>query len=483
MTDGGRNVDPTREPGAPGPKVDAGPPAIRRADAERLAAANLRRWLTPGIGVKRWLLLTFAGLLVLVLGVAHVIRQATRDLEPGGMAGVVLDLVSLQFLPYPLRGIVVGVAGLGLVVFGAYRTIRALTSPFLPTRGGGRLVELIYQRKSLARGPRIVVIGGGTGQSTILRGLKEHTSNLTAIVAVADDGGSSGVLREELGIPPVGDIRRCLAALADEENLVGEVLEHRFAGSPLDAAPEAGGSLGGHAVGNILLAAMTQLEGGDFEEGVRRANRVLAIRGQVLPAAATPLTLHARTRDGAILEGQSLITRTAGIAEAWVSPIEVTACEDALVAIGEADLIVLGPGSLYTSLLPSLLLPAIREAILASSAVRVYVCNVATQDGETRDLDLAGHVEALVKHAGPDIVDVVLANNRPADLASLRPPSEPVRLTWPPALERAPRLVLDDVVDAQAAQRHDPARLAASLIRIHDREGAARRRSSASRTA
>jgi uncharacterized cofD-like protein len=483
MTGGGRNVDPTREPGAPGLTAEAGSRARRRSDAERLAVANLRRWLSPGIGVKRWLLLTFVGLLVLVLGVAHVIRQATRDLEPGGIAGVVLDLVSLQFLPYPLRGLVVGVAGLGLVGFGAYRTIRALTSPFLPTQGRGRLVELIYQRKSLARGPRIVVIGGGTGQSTILRGLKAHTSNLTAIVTVADDGGSSGVLREELGIPPVGDIRRCLAALADEENLVGEVLEHRFAGSPLDAAPEAGGSLGGHAVGNILLAAMTQLEGGDFEEGVRRANRVLAIRGQVLPAAATPLTLHARTHDGSILEGQSLITRTAGIAEAWVSPTEVAACEDALVAIGDADLIVLGPGSLYTSLLPSLLLPAIREAILESSAVRVYVCNVATQDGETRDLDLAGHVEALVKHTGPDIVDVVLANNRPADPASLRAPSEPVRLTWPPALERAPRLVLDDVVDAQAAQRHDPARLAASLIRIHDREGAARRRSSASRTA
>jgi uncharacterized cofD-like protein len=483
MTDGGGRIEPSGGPGAPIRTQDPGPPPIRRADADRLAATNLRRWLTPGIGVKRWLLLTFVGLLVLVLGVAHVIRQATRDLEPGGIAGVILDVVALQFLPYPLRGLVVGVVGLGLLGFGAYRTIRALTSPFLPTQRSGSLVELIYQRKSLARGPRIVVIGGGTGQSTILRGLKEHTSNLTAIVAVADDGGSSGVLREELGIPPVGDIRRCLAALADEENLVGEVLEHRFAGSPLDAAPEAGGALGGHAVGNILLAAMTQLEGGDFEEGVRRANRVLAIRGQVVPAAPTPLTLHARTHDGALVDGQSLITRTAGIAEAWVSPSDVAACEDALIAIGEADLIVLGPGSLYTSLLPSLLLPEIRDAIIASGAVRVYVCNVATQIGETQGLDLAGHVEALVAHTGPDIVDVVLANNRPGDGASLRAPSEPVRLTWPPALTRAPRLVLDDVVDARAAQRHDPARLAASLIRIHDREGTARRRLSISRTA
>ncbi|MEO5940130.1 MAG: gluconeogenesis factor YvcK family protein [Candidatus Limnocylindrales bacterium] len=488
MTDDGR-----RDPAASAPDGDrvggaAGGTArrrdaSRRVDAGRLASANLRRWLTPGIGVKRWLLLAFVGLLILTLGIAHVIRQATRDLEPGGIAGVILDAITLQFLPYPVRGLLVGIVGLVLLGFGALRTIRALTAPFLPTRGGGRLVELIYQRKSLARGPRVVVIGGGTGQSTILRGLKEHTSNLTAIVAVADDGGSSGVLREELGIPPVGDIRRCLAALADAENLVGEVLEHRFAGSPTDAAPECGGALGGHPGGNILLAAMTQLEGGDFEEGIRRANRVLAVRGQVLPAAATPLTLHARTRDGRIVDGQSLITRTTGIARAWVTPESVAACSDALAAIAEADLIVLGPGSLYTSLLPSLLLPEIRDGVAASPALRIYVCNVATQDGETAELDLAGHVEALIAHAGAGIVDVVLANNRPGDPASLRPPSEPVRLRWPPALSGAPRLVLDDVVEDGAAQRHDPDRLAAAVMRILDREGSARRRLAVPRTA
>ncbi len=475
---------PRRAEGSPVAVTERTSGSLRRTDARQLAATTLRRWLTPGIGVKRWLLLTFAGLLILALGVAHVIRQATRDLEAGGIAGAVLDAVTFQFLPYPLRGLIVIVAGLGLIGFGAYRTLGALTAPFRPTHGGGRLVELIYQRKSLARGPRVVVIGGGTGQSTILRGLKEHTSNLTAIVAVADDGGSSGVLREELGIPPVGDIRRCLAALADAENLVGEVLEHRFAGLPtIDAVPGSGGPLGGHPVGNILLAAMTQLEGGDFEEGVRRANRVLAVRGQVIPAAAAPLTLHARTRDGEVVDGQSLITGTRGIERAWVTPANVAACADALTAIAEADLIVLGPGSLYTSLLPSLLLPEIRAAVLASPALRIYVCNVATQDGETSGLDLAGHVEALDAHAGPSIVDVVLANNRPGDRAMLRPPSEPVRLTWPPSLTSPPRLVLDDVVDSRAAQRHDPDRLAAAVIRILEREGAARRRGSASRSA
>jgi uncharacterized cofD-like protein len=443
---------------------------------------NLRRWLTPGIGVKRWLLVTFVGCLVLALGVAHVVRQATRDLDPGGIAGFLLDLITLQFLPYPLRGILVVGLGLALMGYGAYRTIGALTAPFLPSQGSGRLVELIYQRRSLARGPRVVVIGGGTGQSTILRGLKEHTSNLSAIVAVADDGGSSGVLRDTLAIPPVGDIRRCLAALADDETLVGEVLEHRFAGSPNDPTPAAGGPLGGHPVGNILLAAMTQLEGGDFEEAVRLANRVLAVRGQVLPAAAMPLTMHARLHDGTVVDGQSVITKARGIERAWVTPEDVPACADALAAIADAEIIVLGPGSLYTSLLPSLLLPQIREAIASSSALRVFVCNVATQVGETTGMDLAQHVSALVEHAGSDIVDVVLANNRLLP-GAMRPPAEPVRLTWPADVQPLPKLVLDDVVDPSAAQRHDPRLVASAVIRIHEREGSARRRAAVARSA
>jgi uncharacterized cofD-like protein len=184
-----------------------------------------------------------------------------------------------------------------------------------------------------------------------------------------------------------------------------------------------------------------------------------------------------------VVDGQSVITKTTGIEEAWVTPTDVAACEDALAAIADADLIVLGPGSLYTSLLPSLLLPQIREAIAGSSALRVYVCNVATQDGETAELDLAGHVEALVAHAGAGIVDVVLANNRPMDGGTLRPPSAPVRLTWPPAVASAPRLVLDDVVDGTAAQRHDSDRLAAAVMRVLEREGSARRRSAAPRSA
>jgi uncharacterized cofD-like protein len=337
--------------------------------------------------------------------------------------------------------------------------------PFQKSDADQPLVELIYQKRFLARGPRIVAIGGGTGLSILLRGLKEHTSNLTAIVTVADDGGSSGVLRTSLGIPPVGDIRNCIVALADAEPLMSEVLQYRFPDSPGEDAH----GLGGHALGNLLIAAMTAVEGGDFEDGVRQVNRILAVRGRVLPVTATPLTLHARCSDGSIVDGQSLIMRTMGIDRVWLSPTEIRASEDALTAIAEAELIVLGPGSLYTSLLPSLLIPEIRDAILAAEGLRVYVCNVATQDGETAGFDLAAHLEALAAHTAPGLVDVALANNQfgarvPADWSA-----EPVRLRWPPNGIAAPRLVLDDVVDADNAHHHDPVHLAAALIRTLER--------------
>jgi uncharacterized cofD-like protein len=422
---------------------------------------NLRRWLSPGIGVKRWLLVVFAGLLLLSLAFAHFLRQVTHDLVPGGLAGMAIDLLTLQFLPLALRGFAVGTAGALLVAVGTYRAVRALMGPFQREDGNQPLVELIYQKRFLARGPRIVAIGGGTGLSILLRGLKEHTSNLTAIVTVADDGGSSGVLRSGLGIPPVGDIRNCIAALADAEPLMSEVLQYRFPGVPGEDA----GGLAGHALGNLLIAAVTAVEGGDFEDGVRLVNRILAVRGRVLPVTATPLTLHARCVDGSVVDGQSLIVRTSGIERVWLSPDDVRASEDALSAIAEAELIVLGPGSLYTSLLPSLLLPAIRDAVLAADGLRVYVCNVATQDGETAGFDLAAHVEALAAHTAPDLVDVALANNQ---FGARVPPdwsAQPVKLRWPPAGFAAPRLVLDDVVDPDNAHHHDPVRLADALIR------------------
>jgi uncharacterized cofD-like protein len=445
---------------------------------------RFRRWLQPGIGVKRWLLLMFVGLLLLALGVAHVLRQLSVGLEPGSAAQTIVDLVTLQFLPFWLRGAIFGGFGAALFLYGAWRLAQALTDP-LRQDEETPIADVIYQRRFLARGPRIVAIGGGTGLSTLLRGLKEHTSNLTAIVTVADDGGSSGALREELGIPPVGDIRNCIAALADAEPLMSELLGYRFpgghrvAGAPVETEP---GGLGGHAIGNLLIAAMTALEGGDFEEGVRRMNRVLAVRGKVVPASATPINLLAKTRDGATVSGQSTIMQTTGIERVWIEPRNVEAAGDAIAAIADADIVVLGPGSLFTSVLPVLLIPAIRRAVAAAPGIRVYACNVAAQVGETEGFDLADHVEALIAHTQADIVDLVIANDR-FNGEDAPWPADAVQPTWPPAVEPVPHLVTDGVASLRDPHHHDSDRLATAILRAIEREGPAVRRERVARTA
>jgi uncharacterized cofD-like protein len=342
----------------------------------------------------------------------------------------------------------------------------------------------------------VVAIGGGTGLSALLRGLKEHTSNITAVVTAADDGGSSGVLRTELGIPAVGDIRNCIVALADAEPAMGRLLQYRFPGPdpvpasgadpglpPIRGAEALSVGLGGHAVGNLLLAAMVALEDGDFEEGVREMNRVLAVRGRVVPATGTVLNLHARLGDGTEIEGQSRIARCGDLDRVWITPEDARAGDDAVRAIADAEIIVLGPGSLYTSLLPALLVPGIREAIDASGALVVFACNVATQAGETGGYDLADHVEALERHGAGHLPDVVLANNRLDARAPDGWLGEPVRLRWPPAGEAGGglRLGLDDLVDPMNAHRHDPDRLAATIIGIWEREGGHRRRQGTTR--
>lgn len=446
---------------------------IRRRLAE---IVGLRRWFASGVGIKRWLVVAFVGELGLAFGGAFALRQLYRDSSVDGPLQGALFVVTLQFLPYILRGVLLACLGIGIFAFGFYKVLQVLMGPYRSRDDELPLVEVIYQKRFLARGPKIAALGGGHGLSTLLRGLKEHTSNLTAIVTVADDGGSSGKLRDQLGVPAVGDIRNCLVALADAEPLMSELFQYRFPG---EAGPT---SLAGHAIGNLLIAAMTGVEQGDFEEGVRRMNQVLAVRGQVVPSTATPVILNAMRRDGSLVEGQSRIARTTDIERVWLSPDDVRACDDALAAIAEADLIVIGPGSLFTSILPSLLLPDIRAALAASSALRIYVCNVATQTGETEGFDLADHIEALERHTAEGIVDIVLANNRIV-VGGAGGSRESVRLRWPPAGLRPARLVLDDLVDPASSIHHDPERLAAAIIRIAEREGAAHRRGGVARSA
>jgi uncharacterized cofD-like protein len=415
---------------------------------------RLRRWLKPGTGIKRWFLLMFIGLTILATAGALLIRILFRDVLPNTPAGQLFEVVSLNFLPDPLRPILVIGIGIGVFLYGLWRLLGVLLEPFPARREP--LVELVYQKRSLARGPRIVAIGGGTGQSTLLRGLKEVSSNITAVVTVADDGGSSGVLREELGVPPVGDIRNCMAALADAEPTMTKLMQYRF------PTGEAQPGLAGHALGNLLIAAMADITG-DFEEGVRQTNRVLAVRGEVVPVAPEALNLSAELADGSQLTGQSRIGASRGIRRVWLSPARVEASAEAVEAIRAADLIVLGPGSLYTSLLPSLLVPGIRSALEDTHGLRVYVNNVATQVGETEGYTLSEHIAALNAHDVGHLIDVVLANDDTTAKVPDGYHAEPVRIDLP-VDDARPRLELASVVDPDNAHRHDPARLTDALM-------------------
>jgi len=426
---------------------------------------RIRRWLRPGTGISGWLLIVFLGQLLLAVAGAIAIRIAFQNVPSDSLGGQLFDLLSLQFLPGLLRPVVVILIGAGILVYGLRRLMGVLLEPF-PARTEP-LVELVYQKRSLARGPRVVAVGGGTGLSTLLRGLKETTSNITAVVTVADDGGSSGKLRKELGIAPVGDIRSCITALADAEPTMTRLLQYRF---PADEAGEAG--LAGHAFGNLLIAALSDIAG-DFEEGVRLSNHVLAVRGQVVPVAPVPLTLHAELADGQHVDGQSLIMRSRGIRRVWITPAAVEANAEAVEAIRHADLIVLGPGSLYTSLLPSLLVPGMKSALEVATGLRVYVCNVATQPGETEGYTLSEHLAALHAHGVGTLVDVVLANDNQRARQPAAYPAAPVRIDLEPGATR-PRLITADVVDDANAHRHDPQKLAAQLFQLVDERAPAR---------
>lgn len=250
--------------------------------------------------------------------------------------------------------------------------------------------------------PRIVVIGGGTGLSVMLRGLKERPLDITAIVTVADDGGSSGVLRSELQIPPPGDIRNVLIALADVEPLLSQMLQHRFA---------SGTGLAGHSLGNLILAAMKDITG-DFVEGVKALSRVLAVRGRVLPASDHQIVLKAEMSDGTIIVGESNIPKAGGkIKRVFIEPADVFPLEEAVQAIREADAILVGPGSLYTSILPNLLVPRLAETIKEVDAVKIFVCNVMTQPGETDHFTASDHVRAIYDHIGYPMFDYIIVNN------------------------------------------------------------------------
>ena len=418
---------------------------------------RLPRWLYPGMHLKRWLFLLFLGIAILGLGAAIFIRDLYRDNAADEIA-IVYWLTGAWMDP-TIRAAVVATLGITLTLVGMWGLMRSVISPFVAR--GDSVMEVLYTKRYLARGPRIVALGGGTGLSTLLRGIKGYSANITAVVAVADDGGSSGQLRQQLGIVPPGDLRNCIAALADAEPLMTQLMQYRF---------PAGSGLDNHAFGNLFIAAMTAVTG-DFEEAVRESNRVLAVRGQVLPATSVPLNLSARLASGRLLNGQSWITTAdEAIERVFIEPDDVRANGEALERILEAEMIVIGPGSLFSSILPNLLIPDVQDALRAAPGLRVYVCNVATQPGETNEMTASEHLRALFDHVGDDLIDYVIVN-RSTDARHpvgwlARPVEVDVR-----RLEELPVVIVEeDVVDPGNAHRHDPAKLAAALMRLQQED-------------
>jgi len=418
---------------------------------------RLPRWLYPGMHLKRWLLLLLTGIAILGLGAAIFIRDLYRT-NAADEIPIVFWLTGAWLEPQ-VRAALVAALGLVLTGIGMWGLMRSVVSPFVAR--GGSVMEVLYTKRYLARGPRIVAMGGGTGLSTLLRGLKGYSANITAVVAVADDGGSSGRLRQQLGIVPPGDIRNCIAALADAEPLMTQLMQYRF---------PAGSGLDDHAFGNLFIAAMTAVTG-DFEEAVRESNRVLAVRGQVLPVTSVPLNLSAQLASGRHLYGQVGIAQAdEPIERVFIEPGDVRANPEALERILEAEMIVIGPGSLFSSVLPNLLISDVRDALSAATGLKVYVCNVATQAGETANLTASGHLRALFAHVGEDLIDYVILNR---NLDARRPEgwrAQPVEIDVR-RLEELPVVVVEeDVIDPHNAHRHDPAKLAAALMRLQQED-------------
>ncbi|MEX0785386.1 MAG: gluconeogenesis factor YvcK family protein, partial [Dehalococcoidia bacterium] len=365
--------------------------------------------------------------------------------------------LTLQFLPRYARGILFVGASAGLILFAILQLNRSLLSAFMRPGNDESLVNIIYNHRYLRRGAKIVAIGGGTGLSTLLRGLKEHTGNLTAIVTVADDGGSSGKLRRDMGLPPPGDLRNCIAALADVEPLMTRLFQYRF---------DEGSGLEGHSFGNLFIAAMSGVTG-NFEEAVRETSRVLAVRGQILPSTLTNVTLSAVTHEDEAIHGESQITeRGSKIKRVFLNPENAQANPDAIRAILNADMVIVGPGSLYTSVLPNLLVDGIRRAIEMSKAVKVYVCNVATEKGETDEFSVGDHYQALYEHVHDKLFQHVVANN---NITNNGLPeawhSEPVRLDR--SGMNGTSVIAADVISEDNRYHHDTKKLAAVLMGIY----------------
>ena len=414
--------------------------------------------LVPGLSLKRWLALGVFGLGAIALGIVFAL-----ELSLGPRFHSIVGLLSLRESSATVRGgafIAIGVVGAVFAVFGLGRSLSRVRL----RRRDRTLLDSLYVERVLSGGPKVVVIGGGSGLPNLLRGLKYYTSNLTAVVTVADDGGSSGRLRSELGILPPGDIRNCLVALADSEVVMQQLMDYRFSTN---------GQLDGHSFGNMLIAALAGI-GGDFSKGVEIAGELLAIRGRVIPSTSTDIVIVGSTISGQMLLGESRVgTATERLRSIALVPADAPVHPDAAKAIKEADLIILGPGSLFTSIVPNLLVRDLAAALAGASGLKMYICNVAEEPGQTTGYSVLDHLNVVRHYAGDDSVNIVIANDN--GLQDREPPSPsliPARTNWEDDIV----CIWADVIDEEIPTRHDPVKLAATVASTYQKHRGSRRR-------
>jgi len=405
----------------------------------QIKIGRILKWLYPGMGIKRWIVLSVFGLFLVSVG--------SMKLE----ADVYFIVKILDFI--------VIVSGIFILFSGIIKLIRSLINVVFAGRDK-EIFDTLYRRKLLERGPKVVAIGGGSGLSVLLEGLKEYTSNITAIVTVADDGGSSGRLREQFDILPPGDIRNCLVALADAPTLMRELFQFRF--------QDTGNELDGHSFGNLFITVMTKLTG-DFERAIKESSKVLAIRGQVVPSTLNKVSLVAEHKDGSLTHGEANIPKAnKAIKKVYLKPQEASPLPEAIRAIKEADIIVLGPGSLYTSIIPNLLVKEITQAVASSSVVKVYVCNIMTQPGETDGFSACAHVQALVEHSCKDVLNYCVVNigSIPQSLLERyrKDNAYPIVADSRKIRNMGYRVIEDDIVECKEYIRHNSDKLARLII-------------------
>lgn len=416
------------------------------------------KWMYPGMKLKRWLLLFSVGVIAASIGLAIVFNyKYVGVIEETIFRMAYVMTGNYYYTVTTIVGMSIIIGGLVVMTLATRQIIRSVISVIIP-EGADRLIEIIFEKRKLTRGPAVAVVGGGTGLSVLLRGIKSITSNITAIVTVADDGGSSGRLREDLGIIPPGDLRNCLVALADTEPLMEKLFQHRFGGA---------GNLAGHSFGNLFIAAMTEVLG-DVEKALKESSKVLAVRGQVLPASTQTVRLVAEMKDGTYVEGESQIPLARkAINRVFLKPENAEPVKSVLEAINDADAVILGPGSLYTSVLPNLLVHGVAEALRNTQAVKIYICNVMTQPGETDGYTASQHVKAILDHAGP-IIDYVVVNSQ--DVAQNLRASYASQGAYPVVVDTevieamGVKVVEANIISETNLVRHDPIKLSRTII-------------------